>query len=49
VLSIEEGAGIVAFCKYTLLPLDDCLYALRATVSDPWQHSNGNCLIQAAT
>ena len=26
-LSIEEEAVIVAFRKYTLLPLDDCLYA----------------------
>ena len=32
VLSIEEEAGIVAFRKYTLLPLDDCLYALHPTI-----------------
>lgn len=31
VLSIEEEAIIVAFRKHTLLPLDDCLYALQAT------------------
>ena len=26
VLSVEEDAVIVAFRRYTLLPLDDCLY-----------------------
>jgi len=31
VLSREEEATIVAFRKPTLLPLDDCLYALQAT------------------
>ena len=29
VLSIEEEAIVVAFRKHTLLPLDDCLYAIR--------------------
>lgn len=29
VLTPEEEAAIVAFRKYTLLPLDDCLYALQ--------------------
>jgi transposase len=32
VLSIEEEAIIVAFHKHTLLPLDDCIYALQATI-----------------
>jgi len=32
VLSPEEEVLIVAFRKHTLLPLDDCLYALQATV-----------------
>ncbi len=32
VLTVEEGALIVAFRKHTLLPLDDCLYALQATL-----------------
>ena len=32
VLSGEEEAMIVAFRKHTLLPLDDCLYALQATI-----------------
>src|SRR5918994_3896022 len=31
VLSLEE-AIIVAFRRHTLLPLDDCLYALQATI-----------------
>lgn len=31
VLSIEAEAVIVAFRRHTLLPLDDCLYALQAT------------------
>jgi transposase InsO family protein len=32
VLTIEEEAIAVAFRKHTLLPLDDCLYALQATI-----------------
>ncbi len=32
VLSIEQEAIIVAFRRHTLLPLDDCLYALQATI-----------------
>ena len=32
VLSAEEEALIVAFRKHTLLPLDDCLYALQASI-----------------
>src|ERR1700722_7915955 len=32
VLSIEDEAVIVAFRKHTLLALDDCLYALQATI-----------------
>jgi hypothetical protein len=31
-LSSEEEAIIVAFRKHTLLPPDDCLYALQATI-----------------
>ena len=31
-LSIEEEAIIVAFRRHTLLPLDDCLYALQPTI-----------------
>ena len=32
VLSIEQEAMIVAFGRHTLLPLDDCLYSLQATI-----------------
>jgi transposase-like protein len=32
VLSLEEEAIIVAFRKHSLLPLDDCLYALQPTI-----------------
>ena len=32
VLSSDEEAIIVAFRRHTLLPLDDCLYALQPTI-----------------
>jgi len=32
VLSSEEEAACIAFRKHTLLPLDDCLYALQVTI-----------------
>ena len=32
VLSTEEEAVIVAFRRHTLLPLDDCLYALQPAI-----------------
>src|SRR4028119_612597 len=31
-LTLEQEATIVAFRRYTLLPLDDCLYALQPTI-----------------
>ena len=31
-LSLEEEAIIIACRRHTLLPLDDCLYALQATL-----------------
>jgi hypothetical protein len=34
VLTAEEEAAVVAFRKHMLLPLDDCLYALQATIPD---------------
>jgi transposase-like protein len=34
-LSIEEEAIIIAFRRHTLLPLDDCLYALQAMIPHP--------------
>ena len=32
VLTVEQEAIIVAFRRHTLPPLDDCLYALQATI-----------------
>jgi hypothetical protein len=32
VVSLKQEAIIVAFRKHTLLPLDDCLYALQITI-----------------
>ena len=32
VLTKEEEAAVAAFRKYTLLPLDDCLYALQPSI-----------------
>jgi len=32
VFTAEEEAVVVAFRKHMLLPLDDCLYALQATI-----------------
>ena len=44
VLSSEEEAIIVAFRKHTLLPLDDCLYALQATIPQLTRSSLHRCL-----
>jgi transposase InsO family protein len=44
VLSIEQEAIIVAFRKHTLLPLDDCLYALQATIPQLTRSSLHRCL-----
>ena len=44
VLSIEEEAIIVAFRKHTLLPLDDCLYALQASIPHLTRSSLHRCL-----
>ncbi|SFU19510.1 hypothetical protein SAMN05518861_12142 [Mesorhizobium sp. YR577] len=43
-LSIEEEAIIVAFRRHTLLPLDDCLYALQATIPYLTRSSLHRCL-----
>ena len=43
-LSVEEEAIVVAFRKHTLLPLDDCLYALQATISHSTRSSLHRCL-----
>ena len=44
VLSVEDEAVIVAFRRYTLLPLDDCLYALQATIPHLTRSSLHRCL-----
>jgi transposase-like protein len=44
VLSTEEEAIIVAFRKHTLLPLDDCLYSLQATIPHLTRSSLHRCL-----
>ncbi len=44
VLSIEEEAIIVAFRRHTLLPLDDCLYALQATIPHLTRSALHRCL-----
>src|SRR4029434_3728280 len=44
VLSIEEEAVVVAFRRRTLLPLDDCLYALQATIPHPTRSSLHRCV-----
>jgi hypothetical protein len=42
VLSSEEEAIAVAFRKYTLLPLDDCLYALQSSIPHLTRSSLGS-------
>jgi transposase InsO family protein len=44
ILSIEEEAIVVAFRQHTLLPLDDCLYALQATIPHLTRSSLHRCL-----
>ena len=44
VLTQEEEALIVAFRKHTLLPLDDCLYALQVTIPHLSRSSLHRCL-----
>ena len=44
VLSAEEEAVVVAFRRHTLLPLDDCLYALQPTIPHLTRSSLHRCL-----
>ena len=44
VLSAEDEATIVAFRRHTLLPLDDCLYALQPTIPHLTRSSLHRCL-----
>jgi hypothetical protein len=43
-MTIEEEAIVVAFRRHTLLPLDDCLYALQATIPHLTRSSLHRCL-----
>ncbi len=43
-LTIDEEAVVVAFRRHTLLPLDDCLYALQATIPHLTRSSLHRCL-----
>src|SRR5688500_1334867 len=44
VLTLEEEAIVVAFRRHTLLPLDDCLYALQPTIPHLRRSSLHRCL-----
>jgi transposase InsO family protein len=44
VLAVEDEAIVVAFRRHTLLPLDDCLYALQATIPQLTRSSLHRCL-----
>src|ERR671917_2035993 len=44
VLSVQEEAIVVAFRRHPLLPLDDCLYALQATIPHLTRSSLHRCL-----
>src|SRR5471030_3140891 len=44
VLTVEDEAIIVAFRRHTLLPLDDCLYSLQATIPHLTRSSLHRCL-----
>src|SRR5580693_1130295 len=44
VLSVEEEAIVIAFRRHTLLPLDDCLYALQPTIPNLTRSSLHRCL-----
>jgi hypothetical protein len=44
VLTLDEEAIVVAFRRHTLLPLDDCLYALQPTIPHLTRSSLHRCL-----
>lgn len=46
VLSAEQEAMIVAFRRQTLLPLDDCLYALQPSIPNLTRSSLHRCLMR---
>lgn len=44
VLNEEEEATVVAFRRHTLLPLDDCLYALQPSIPHLTRSALHRCL-----
>ena len=44
VLTVEEEAVVIAFRRHTLLPLDDCLYALQPKIPHLTRSSLHRCL-----
>jgi len=44
VLTAEEEAAVVALRKHTLLPLDDCLYALQPSIPHLARSALHRCL-----
>lgn len=44
VVTLEEEAMVVAFRRHSLLPLDDCLYALQPTIPHLTRSSLNRCL-----
>jgi hypothetical protein len=44
VLTEAEEAAIVAFWRHTLLPLDDCLYALQPSIPHLTRSALHRCL-----
>ena len=49
VLSADQEAIVVAFRKHTLLPLDDCLYALQPTLPKLTRSALHRCLQRNGT
>lgn len=49
VLSLKDEAIVVAFRRHTLLPLDDCLYTLQATIPHLTRSSLHRCLQRYAS
>lgn len=45
-LSVEDEATCIAFRKHALLPLDDCLYALQATIPHLTRSSLHRCFVR---
>lgn len=46
VLTPEEEATVIALRKHTLLPLDNCLYALQASIPHLTRSSLHRCLVR---